>query len=170
MPGLICMPGLILRGYCNFGYHSEIMSFHRIIKQLLLGLLIIGLLASSASAFNHAWCVSADDEHSLLEFVPSFDCSLDDCVPTAEDVETPGFIAGTDGPGSCPDACSPPHWRSKRSRVLNAKLVLPPPAADQVVATLSLLNSRVLSRQFSSPPPPRIPDAILLHRTVVLLI
>jgi hypothetical protein len=146
------------------------MSFRRIVNQLLACLLIIGFLASSASAFNHAWCVSANGEHSILEFAPTGDCSQGDCPPTAEDSATPGFKADRDGFGPCLDVSSPPHWRSKRSRVLSAKLVLPPPAADQVVATLSLANSRVLSGQFPSPPPPRIPDAILLHRTVVLLI
>jgi len=146
------------------------MSFRRIINQLLVCLLIIGFLASSASAINHVWCVSANGEQTILEFAPTGDCSQDDCIPTAEDVATHGFIAGRDGFGPCLDVSSPTHLRSKRSRVLNAKLVLPTPAADQVVATLSLVNSRVLSGQFPSPPPPRIPDAILLHRTVVLLI
>lgn len=164
---------LCLAGYCAGTAPSVIirtMFFRRIINQLLVCLLVIGLLNNSASALNHACSVSADGEHSILEFAPSFDCSQDDCVPTAEDVVTPGFKAGTDGFGSCPDACSPPHWRSKRSRVLNAKLVLPPPAVDQAVATLSLVNSWVLSGQFPSPPSPRIPDAIRFQRTVVLLI
>lgn len=147
------------------------MSFWRVINQLLNCLLIIGLLASSASASNYVWCVSADGDHSVLEFAPSGDCSQDDCSPAAEGIAVSALEANTaDGCGPCLDVSSAHQWNVSRNRAGDFSVDLPATLPLVALDAFNSLPEQFLNTYQLVDPPPRIPDQILRHRTTVLLI
>jgi len=146
------------------------MSFRRIISQLLVCLLIPSLLASSASASNYVWCVSADGDHSVLELALAGDCSQDDCMPSTASVATPGLEADTDGCGPCLDISSSHQWNVSRCRQGDIPADLPADLSLVVLDAFNPLPERTLNPYRLVAPPPRIPDPLLHHRTIVLLI
>ena len=142
---------------------------HTLLRRLprlpLLVVLAFCLVTTSLVNPGFAWCF---DGNGQAEFTPvnAGDC----CIETASPPVVVQPAQACCGDTSCLDVSAHPHWRSQRNRVLTAMLVLPPLAADQIAVPLALVASRVPSGQFPSPSPPRIPETILLHRTVVLLI
>ena len=146
------------------------MTFRRIIIRLLVCLLIPGLLASSASASNYVWCVSADGDHAVLEFAPTGDCSLDECIPTTDGVATPDFEADPDGCGPCLDVSSSHQWNVSRGRQGDVPVELPADLPLVVLDAFNPLPERTLNPHRLVDPPPRIPEPIVHHRTIVLLI
>lgn len=147
------------------------MSFRRLINQLFACLLIIGLLASSASASNYVWCVSADGDHSVLEFAPSGDCSQDDCAPATDGIAVSALEADTaDGCGPCLDVSSAHQWNVSRSRAGDLSDDLPATLPLVVLEVFNPLPERLSNPHRLLDPPPRIPEQILHHRTTVLLI
>jgi len=147
------------------------MSFWRVINQLLACLLIIGLLASSTGASSYVWCVSADGDHAALEFVPSGDCSQDDCAPAADGIAVSTIEADTaDGCGPCLDVSSAHQWNVSRSRAGDFSVDLPAILPLVVLDVFNPLPERLINPHRLLDPPPRIPDQILHHRTTVLLI
>lgn len=136
----------------------------------LVCLLIIGLLAGSASPSNYVWCVSADGDHAALEFAPTGDCSQDDCMPTTDGIATSGFETDTDDCGPCLDISSSHQWNVSRSRQGDVPIEIPVDLFLVVRDISSPLPERILNPHRLVDPPPRIPEPILQHRTTVLLI
>lgn len=146
------------------------MSFRRYFRLPLVCLLIIGLLAGSASASNYVWCVSADGDHTSLEFAPTGDCSQNDCLPATGDFAIPGFEAGTNGCGPCLDISSSHQGNVSRSRQGGVSVETPAALPSVVPDAFSFRPERIFPPYRGSDLPPRIPDPILHHRTIVLLI
>lgn len=139
--------------------------FRRLPRLPLLVILTLCLLTAGHVNPGHARCLDRDGQAGFIP-ATSVVCCPEAASPAV--VAPPAQTCCGDKP--CPDLSSHPQWRSKRSRVLNAKLLSPAPAAGLIVAPLALVGGRDLRGQFPAPSRPRIPETILLHRTVVLLI
>ena len=146
------------------------MSCRRLFNLALIPLLIIGLLASSASASSYVWCVSADGDHAVVEFAPTGDCSRDDCAPATAGVAPPGVTTDAAGCGPCLDISSAHQWNVSRGRPGEVPADSPAALPLAVPDVVNPVPARVLNSCRLVDPPPRIPAAIRLHRTTVLLI
>lgn len=136
----------------------------RIFQLPLICLLIVSLLTGSASAVNYVWCLSADGHHSAMEFAPGGDCSHDDCTALS-------ILDSEDETcGSCLDITSSHGWNVSRARHGDVTVAT---FAELAPANRSLwvpLPQRILNSHRLIDPPPRIPDPILHHLTIVLLV
>ena len=112
----------------------------------ILYLLIILLLGRPAATPGYAWGVAADN-HGLRNEAVVGDCVSDDCVEGAQSRW----------------GNSPPRKDSQPGSPIPGNA--PPTSVAQV-----LLPERNLGTHLVAVPPPRIPDQILHHRTIVLLI
>ena len=140
------------------------MSVRRIFQLPLIGLLIGSLLAGSASAGNYVWCFSADSDHSALEFAPGGDCSQGDCT-------APLVLGGEDDDcGSCLDITSSHGWNVSRTRQGDDAAAPAAKLAPLVLTDWIPLPQRILNSHRLIEIPPRIPDPILHHLTIVLLV
>lgn len=143
------------------------MFFSRTIKHLLVCLLVIGLLAKTTGMVGFAQSARAHGDPSGLEVTSASACPGGG-TQVNDETSMPGFETGKD---VCnPRLDDPPYWRTKRSRGLNVKLILPPPVVGTTGVVPSLVGSQILHDHFPSSPPSRISETILLHRTVVLLV
>lgn len=137
---------------------------HSLPRLPMLVILAFCLFTAGRANPDLAWCLDGDGQ---AEFIPA---NTEECCPEAM---SPPVVAPSAqdccGDAPCLDISSHPHWQSPRSRILNAKLVFPPPAALAVAPPL-FVDSLILIGQFTPPSQPRIPETILLQRTTVLLI
>ena len=140
------------------------MSVQRIFQLPLICLLIVSLLAGSASAGSYVWCLSADGDHSALEFAPGGDCSGDDCT-------SPSVLGSEDGDcGSCLDITSSHSWNISRSRQSDEAVAPAAKLAPLALTAWIPLPQRILNSHRLVEIPPRIPDPILHQLTIVLLV
>lgn len=146
------------------------MSVRRIFQLPLICLLIVSLLASSASAASFVWCVSADGDHSALEFAPGGDCSRDDCTRPLGGTAPSVLSPEDDDCGACLDIASSHGWNVSRTRQSDVAADLPADLAPVALTARTPLPQRILNSHRLVELPPRIPDPILHHLTIVLLV
>jgi hypothetical protein len=135
----------------------------------LLSLLIISLLIGPAITSGYVWCVTLDG-HRALETVIAGDCAADSHGQSTESPADSTLTAKPgDGCGPCLDVSTSSHWGNCRSRQDKLPATLPVDFASTVVVATVPLPARHLDTHRIDTPP-RIPDPILYHRTIVLLI
>ncbi|MCM2265528.1 MAG: hypothetical protein NDI73_10105 [Desulfuromonadales bacterium] len=147
------------------------ISRFRHLPRLPLLLLALCLLSAPASSGSYVWCLGNDGE-AAFKIPRADDCCPED-APVQETTVSPSTslcVQGMCADSQCLDLSSHPHWRSPRSRSFIAKSILPPPAPLLALASVTAPLSPPLSGHLNLSASPRIPEPILLHRTIVLLI
>ena len=135
----------------------------------ILCLLILCLLTSPVSAFGYVWCVSADG-HAVLEEAMAGDCGLDNPTPATDGNTAPALTIGADDCGPCLDISPAHQWGSPRTRQEQSPASIPAEFAPVAVVSSIPLPDRHQTSHFVATSPPRTPEPILHHRTIVLLI
>jgi hypothetical protein len=122
------------------------MFIRRLQNLSILNLLIISLLINPVVTSGYGWCVAADN-HSLQEEAIARDCASDNYVENA------AYRWGNFSPrqGNQPG--------SLLASILPTTAIAPVPSPERNLNTLRVVDTS-----------PRIPDQILHHRTIVLLI
>lgn len=143
------------------------MLVRRLHKLPFLCLLALGLLTSPASSLGYVWCLSADG-HAALEAAMAGDCGMDNPAPTPIDTPDPSLTVEDDC-GPCLDVSTSHQWGSPRSRQKETPVSIPAEFAPVAMAEYTFLPDRLLEC-LTDAAPPRTPDPILHHRTIVLLI
>lgn len=130
-------------------------------------LVLLSLFSGLTGATSHAQCL-ADSTPEAVGTTDSGDCS-------AEGTEAPVSAAASVYPPS--EECGPcfalslnQAWRAPRTRSLAAKIVLPQLAPPPLVAAFSAPFLKTVVHRLKPDLPPRTPEPIRLHRTIVLLV
>lgn len=147
------------------------MSLFRHLPRLPLLALALCLLVGPGSFANQAWCLDSSGQAGFrVTGGKNPCCSAEEAIqPTAARVSTAFSVQGQGKDVQCLDISAHPHWRSQRSRSITAKPVLiraPFPIA--AACTPPAFNAAPGNSEISFTP--RVPESILLHRTIVLLI
>lgn len=139
----------------------------KLITSLLLATFV---LMSAGTLFGYAWCVG-DDGHVEVSYVPGDGCCDGELSRSATQTHNrPGFSqASDDGCGLCLDFSTQQSdavflKRLKRSLTPSADALSPKSFFPGITQSLKLTVSCLAAQS-----PPRIAQAILAHRTVVLL-
>jgi hypothetical protein len=122
-----------------------------------------------AAPSGYVWCVTADG-HSALEVAIAGDCAWDGHAETTESSAHVALSADDDSCGLCLDLSTSHHWVNGRPRQdeLTVSLLVNIAPAAAVAAVPVPAGDPNTHRVVDSPP--RIPETILYHRTIVLLI
>lgn len=145
------------------------MTLRRLLHLPLVALLAVSLLVAPATASNYVWCFSADGGHSAVELAPAGDCSLARCG-SAVDAVAASTLDAEDDCGACLDITSSHHANVSRCRQDQHPASLPAEFVPTATVALPLpIGHGVTARTLISFPP-RAPDALRQHRTIVLLI
>ena len=133
-------------------------------------LLSVFLFAGTGNAFGYAWCVG-DDGHVEVNYISGGDCCADDSSNRDVDRYDVTAISHSDGEhcGLCLDSSAKPSEAIFLKRLKRTSTVS--------IATVSLNNfpspvlkgSKLLAGNRATLSLPRVSQAILAHRTVVLL-
>lgn len=147
------------------------MSLFRHLPRLPLLALALSLLVGSGSFANQAWCLDSSGQTEFKVAGAKNPCcpGEETTLPTTARASTPISIQGPGEDAQCLDISAHPHWRSHRSRSVTAKFVLIPSLFSIAASyTPPALNAAPGNSETAFTP--RVPESILLHRTVVLLI
>lgn len=147
------------------------MALFRHLPRLPLLALALGLLVGPGSFANQAWCLDSNGQTEFKVAGAKNPCcpGEETTQPTAARVSTPFSVQGPDKDAQCLDISTHQHWRSHRGRSVTAKIVLiPAPFPIAASCTPPAANAAPVNSEIAFTP--RVPESILLHRTVVLLI
>ena len=141
----------------------------QILRLPLLIALTLGLLAGPIASNGYVWCVAADGQARLMTEDANGCCPDSAVSPTFR----PPVVACETMATQCSPCFDVPvhsHWSSTRSRITNTQPVMFPPVPRFVAAGSTVGDARELPDGLSPEPSPRVPELILHHRTIVLLV
>jgi len=137
---------------------------------LALVSLLVFLLTGQAAAQGYVWCLG-EDGHAALEYAASTSCRPAPVEPCRDGHAggMPGALAGDEHCGPCLDI--PAVFDAARRPAQSPREYFPPQAGPAARVEISRHPRCVplLTADLQPQPPPRISQAILAHRTVVLL-
>lgn len=146
------------------------MRIHRLHQLPLLGVLLLCLLVNPARAYAYVWCFGSDGHAALEEATRSGMCGMEAPVASAGSFFECTRETGDGNCGPCLDITSSSPWGSTRSRDKGLSAGSPVPQSPAVVNVPVPPVERFLTNRLFPDPSPRVPQPILHHRTVVLLI
>ena len=145
----------------------KLISFTKFVAFLLLPAFLI---ASAGDMLGYAWCLG-DDGHVEIQYVTSNGCcdsNLENSHSVRPDVAT--LHQSSDNHcGSCLDFSTQPNeavFSKRLKRVSSGSIKI---ISSNSFPSISAQNVKLVVSNLASQPPPRVSQAILAHRTVVLL-
>jgi hypothetical protein len=139
----------------------------KLVTALLLTAFIV---ASVGTVFGYAWCIG-DDGHVEVSYAKNIGCCVDELDShTADRYDVPTIsMPNGDSCGLCLDFSVQQYDAVFFKRIKKFSTLSVAALPSHILSAKAVQRDSLVAGNLASQPPPRVSQAILAHRTVVLL-